>query len=125
LNFSNDNQVKLEDSSTWKIIEDSTLELDMPESPKFTIYHNSFHSTDKTIEEKNEIKKLLLSLGSLESDIKEVDLARDFELAGFIKAKGGGQVPILGVLMRTEIIGDVQLLKQKNRKWRNTKNAKR
>jgi len=86
---------------------------DMPESPKFTIYHNSLHSTDKTIEEKKEIKKLLLSLGSLESDIKEVDLARDFELAGFIKAKGGGQVPILGVLMRTEIIGDVQLLKQK------------
>jgi glutaredoxin-related protein len=83
---------------------------DSPSPPKFTIYIRSTSMTKKIIDDIIAIKQILNAVGAGD-DVKEVDLAHDIELAGFIKAKCNGVLKFPIVFMRDEYLGGFETLK--------------
>eukprot|EP01128_Nolandella_sp_AFSM9_P004464 TRINITY_DN2007_c0_g1_i1.p1 TRINITY_DN2007_c0_g1~~TRINITY_DN2007_c0_g1_i1.p1 ORF type:complete len:664 (+),score=204.17 TRINITY_DN2007_c0_g1_i1:65-1993(+) len=83
----------------------------IPELPLFSIYYNSKDDSSDTAPVRNTIKKFLSTIPVAPKDIKEVDLATDYELGGFIKAQGNG-VPLVYpvVFLRATFVGNLEAL---------------
>lgn len=82
-----------------------------PKLPLFAIYTDSNTGTS-TSADMSAIEQLLATVGVNASDIRKVDLANDYELAGWIKAQCNGDFIFPLVFMRKQRIGGLEALQQ-------------